>query len=666
MRSRDNYVDKHRNADGNVRYAYDALGRLTAVASAQAQQRFIHDAAGQLVEERMVYTLASPGMPGQAPSHSAAFTLAHAYDALGNRIQTTLPNGRRVDTLRYGSGHWHGTLWQGTPLVDLERDHLHRETVRQIGTGQERLTATRSYDPQSRLQAMTLERGLHRLRERRYAYDTAGNLTRIEDAQRGNTVYAYDPLGQLLSAVQPDLKETFAFDPAGNLLDANHAQPARPQTPPSSPDNLTDQTRSTSTPKLAKVTRNLLQHYLGYTYDYDAQGNTIVKRLRPVPSANDAALLDLAYDAENRLLTATRSFSNARQVARYHYDAFGRRIAKQVTEEQWKDGEAAPQTCSTQTTWFVWDGDVLAQEIRADKTITYLYEPDSFVPLARIESERGASAYANAEVHLSDVADWDAPRRKDEPTAHIAAWRAHEHIGQEQRHQDAWQQRQEQAEQEAADDRIHYYHCDHLGTPLELTDEHGKTVWAARYRAWGRILRHEVKEVEQPLRFQGQYEDGETGLYYNRYRYYDPDSARYVTQDPIGLLGGENSYQYAPNSTAWIDPRGLARTKGGCDPCCGRDPAAAARKWQGPGNDPYLGVDNYTNMVVKKGTVLYTLYPHGPQPGNYFVKGGNVLSASDARDYNDSVQVAHKGNWLNPRARDMRCSGLICADTSIG
>ena len=122
------------------------------------------------------------------------------------------------------------------------------------------------------------------------------------------------------------------------------------------------------------------------------------------------------------------------------------------------------------------------------------------------------------------------------------------------------------------------------------------------------------------------------------------------------MLGGINNYQYAPNPTAWIDPLGLAKGKGkgGCDPCCGQDPAAAARKWQGPGNDPYLGQDSYTNTVVKKGTVLYTLYPHGTQPGNYFVSGATVLSNSAAKAFNDGVQVAHKGNSAHEGARDMR------------
>jgi RHS repeat-associated protein len=90
-----------------------------------------------------------------------------------------------------------------------------------------------------------------------------------------------------------------------------------------------------------------------------------------------------------------------------------------------------------------------------------------------------------------------------------------------------------------------------------LLDEQGKVVWAARYKAWGRILRYDAKEVEQPIRFQGQYEDLETGLYYNRHRYYDPDSARFITQDPIKLYGGYNLYRYGPNATGWVDPLGL-------------------------------------------------------------------------------------------------------------
>jgi len=58
--------------------------------------------------------------------------------------------------------------------------------------------------------------------------------------------------------------------------------------------------------------------------------------------------------------------------------------------------------------------------------------------------------------------------------------------------------------------------------------------------------------------FQGQYYDEESGLHYNRHRYYDPSTARFTTVDPIGLLGGANNYEYAPNPVGWVDPLGLS------------------------------------------------------------------------------------------------------------
>ena len=89
-----------------------------------------------------------------------------------------------------------------------------------------------------------------------------------------------------------------------------------------------------------------------------------------------------------------------------------------------------------------------------------------------------------------------------------------------------------------------------------MTDAEGQIVWQAKYRAWGAIDAMVVNEVEQNLRFQGQYFDDETGLHYNTFRYYDPEVGRFTTQDPIGLDGGINLYQYAPNPINWIDPWG--------------------------------------------------------------------------------------------------------------
>jgi RHS repeat-associated protein len=107
------------------------------------------------------------------------------------------------------------------------------------------------------------------------------------------------------------------------------------------------------------------------------------------------------------------------------------------------------------------------------------------------------------------------------------------------------------------DDEVYHYHLDHLGTPRELTNEQGKIVWKVRYKTYGNVALNECEEIENNIRFQGQYFDEETGLHYNRHRYYNPDTGQFINQDPIGLLGGINNYQYAPNPTGWVDPFGL-------------------------------------------------------------------------------------------------------------
>ncbi|KAA0946451.1 type IV secretion protein Rhs, partial [Pseudomonas sp. ANT_H14] len=99
---------------------------------------------------------------------------------------------------------------------------------------------------------------------------------------------------------------------------------------------------------------------------------------------------------------------------------------------------------------------------------------------------------------------------------------------------------------------------DHLGTPQELTNPNGEIVWSAHYRAYGQIAKLDVNTVNNPLRFQGQYFDQESGLHYNRHRYYNPDNGRYLTPDPVKLAGGLNGYQYVPNPTGWVDPLGLS------------------------------------------------------------------------------------------------------------
>ncbi|WP_262958880.1 RHS repeat domain-containing protein, partial [Salmonella enterica] len=108
-------------------------------------------------------------------------------------------------------------------------------------------------------------------------------------------------------------------------------------------------------------------------------------------------------------------------------------------------------------------------------------------------------------------------------------------------------------------DEVLYYHTDVNGAPEEMTDGRGNIVWEAGYQVWGNLTHEkETRPVQQNLRFQGQYLDRETGLHYNLYRFYDPDIGKFISGDPIGLNGGINLYQYAPNPLSWIDPLGLS------------------------------------------------------------------------------------------------------------
>jgi RHS repeat-associated protein len=89
--------------------------------------------------------------------------------------------------------------------------------------------------------------------------------------------------------------------------------------------------------------------------------------------------------------------------------------------------------------------------------------------------------------------------------------------------------------------RLHYAVSDAIGTPQELLGEDGSLAWAARHHLWGAANDQQAVETDCPLRFPGQIADSETGLYYNRFRYYDPETTQYLTPDLIGLAGGLRS-----------------------------------------------------------------------------------------------------------------------------
>ncbi|EFI5771485.1 RHS repeat protein, partial [Escherichia coli] len=442
-----------------------------------------------------------------------------------------------------------------TPLVEYTRDRLHRETLRSFG----RYELTTAYTPAGQLQSQHLN---SLLSDRDYTWNDNGELIRISSPRQTRS-YSYSTTGRLTgvhtTAANLDIRIPYTTDPAGNRL-------PDPELHPDSalsmwPDN--------------RIARDA--HYL---YRYDRHGRLTEKTdLIPegVIRTDDERTHRYHYDSQHRLVHYTRTqYAEPLVESRYLYDPLGRRVAKRVWRRErdltgWMSLSRKPQV-----TWYGWDGDRLTT-IQNDRTrIQTIYQPGSFTPLIRVETATGELAKTQRR-SLADTLQQSGGedggsvvfppvlvQMLDRLESEILADR----VSEESRR---WlascgltvAQMQSQMDSVYTPARkIHLYHCDHRGLPLALISTEGTTAWYAEYDEWGNLLNEEnPHQLQQLIRLPGQQYDEESGLYYNRHRYYDPLQGRYITQDPIGLKGGWNFYQYPLNPISNIDPLGLETLK---------------------------------------------------------------------------------------------------------
>ena len=247
-------------------------------------------------------------------------------------------------------------------------------------------------------------------------------------------------------------------------------------------------------------------------YKWDAFGNpevdqTVAKAERDTRIENDRLLcsagVDYRYDKSGNQISSIatgliqkRSFDGLNQLRQINSN-------DKLSQYQYDAlGRRSAKITETGRTDFIWDGNQLIGEVSNGEYTWYIYLPNSFLPVALIKG-------------------YD----------------------------------------------IYYYHLDQLGTPVCLMDKNEQIVWQNQGDLFGDEAKTEQdslepekkNSIENPLRFQGQYFDNESGLHYNRFRYYCPKQGRFIHQDPIGLAGGINHYQYAPNPVNWIDPFGLVQ-----------------------------------------------------------------------------------------------------------
>jgi RHS repeat-associated protein len=188
-----------------------------------------------------------------------------------------------------------------------------------------------------------------------------------------------------------------------------------------------------------------------------------------------------------------------------------------------------------------------------------------------------------------------------------------------------------------------FFHTDLNGAPEELTTANSDIVWECSFQLWGKRI-HEIEHepIEQNLRYQGQYLDRETGLHYDKFRYYDPDIGRFTQPDPIGLLGGFNLYQYAPNGLTWVDPLGLSCITSSNLYASGnktkpRDPRIDGHNLKS-GQKPDLYLDKDGLVIPNQGgTSTFKTPEQLPLTGNYHkLPEGTVLPDGIAIKYDGS------------------------------
>ncbi|MBC7573425.1 MAG: RHS domain-containing protein, partial [Herminiimonas sp.] len=577
------------DAVGNAaHYAYDVRGRLTsqtiidahatnpteklvttlwryeganlvAIDHPEQSERYRYDDQGRLAARDVILH-----RPQGAPFTS---TTQYRYDATGALQSTSLPDGSTLLYRRNGQGQvtaversrmqttWLRWLLPAQPIVrDLERDivglkyvtygngiqtHYQRSkegilarvvhrmpvtpaprspgvavgTVLGIGAAH---AADADQKTVAALQekiafkpllpgALALPRDAHALIDHRYLWDTEGNLLYAQ-GKDATTIYAYDAQDRLIvskgtaaSAADERTRSTtsiarYFHDGAGNRLLAQEGI--------STPADLDTGTVKT----LYEAATNRGTKLAGTDTTYNASG-------QPVQTGERS----YKWDATGKLRTVQRK---GEHLARYRYNHMGERIGKEV------DGR---------TTGYLYEGRQLAAELDDGGKITRQYVYLADMPVAVIDTPAGMQADG------AEPTTWQAVAR-DLATL----WRAWTGSG----------------------ETIAYLQNDHLGATEAVSNAAGQVIWRAAYGAYGNIIKSSASENPAPtsgssrfrlnLRLPGQYEDAETGLYYNDHRYYDPRTGRYLTPDPLGLRGGINSYAYvANNPLKYTDPSGL-------------------------------------------------------------------------------------------------------------
>jgi RHS repeat-associated protein len=573
----------------------------------------------------------------------------YSYDAAGRLESETDFDGRRIMYEHDTTGRLVGRINALGQTVRLERNDRGQITAKHVDGSPTRY----DYDRAGRLiRADSPDATLAR------TYDSAGRLT-AESTNGRTMVYGYDGLGRRISRTTPSgAVSTWAYDAAGRRID------------------LTVSGRSIDL-EYDAAGREIscsVSDFMSLTRDFDLQGRvtmqsavsgtgrTIQRQIYTYRSDDTLIRLDdhlsgsrrfdvdhvgrvtavhaqnwsecYAYDEAGNQVSANwparhpghgatgpREYTGTRILRagsiRYRHDAHGRMVLRQKTRLSRK-----PET------WrYTWDAeDRLTAVITPDGTVwRYRYDP-----LGRRIAKERLSPDGKSVVEWT-VFSWDGSKlgeqtsgsaQRENPVTVTWEHQGLRPISQTERISAA------EAPQEEIDSRFFAIITDLVGTPTELIDENGVTSWQSRSTLWGKTAWNSASTAYTPLRFPGQYFDPETELHYNYFRYYDPEIARYLSVDPLGLAPGPNALIYVENPFGWVDPIGLSP----CSPGTRDDALLAldrAEELQSLRNDYFLADVKGTTSVIgvfnsetRQFVKRIGINGSGPMPSSWTLKPG--------------------------------------------
>ncbi len=529
--------------DGRTaRYTYDAAGRITTRMNALGQSiRYQRDALGQIIVKdadgrATDYTYSANGSLISAVGQDSSLTVE--LDVVGRRVRETV-DGRTMSFAYDTAGNRTLRITPSGARSTWEYDAAGR-TAR-LGTAGHIIDFVHDAADREVIRridgALTLTRGYDSLDRLVTEASTAPGDRRI--AERS---YTYRPDGHLIG-VQDSRTGSRRFDlDAQGRVTAVHAAGWSERYAYDSAGNQTEAAWPARHPGHEatgprEYTGTRLRRAGTVHYEYDAQGRVVVRRKTRLSRKPD--IWRYQWDAEDRL-TAVTTPDGVRW--RYTYDPLGRRSAKLRLD--------ADGTTVLERTAFAWDGNTLCEQTTeqhdAGRHTTLTWDHEGHSPLSQAER----------------------------------IWVA-------------------EAPQDTIDERFFAIVTDLVGTPTELVSPDGEVAWHTRSTLWGTTAWNRDAPAYTPLRFPGQYHDPETGFHYNHHRHYDPETARYTSPDPLGLLPAPNPVAYVRNPHTWSDPLGLA-------PLChqhGGDTGSPDGAGLLPGPAPQHAVDMLNKVNARPGGI---------------------------------------------------------------